>query len=69
VIYDGCPIIWPSQVQLETAQSDTESKYILLSQTLQLTIPLMHVVKELKEKLKLPMDIITKMQRKLFEEF
>jgi Reverse transcriptase (RNA-dependent DNA polymerase) len=68
VMYAGCPIIWASQLQPEIAQSVTESEYISLSQALRQTIPLMRLVKELKEKLDLPMDVIPKVQCKLFED-
>jgi hypothetical protein len=68
VMYAGCPIIWASQLQPEIAQSVTESEYIALSQALRQTIPLMRLVKELKEKLDIPMDTIPKVQCKLFED-
>jgi hypothetical protein len=68
VMYAGCPIIWASQLQPEIAQSVTESEFISLSQALRQTIPLMRLVKELKEKLEIPMDTIPKVQCKLFED-
>jgi hypothetical protein len=68
VMYAGCPIIWASQLQPEIAQSVTESEYISLSQALRQTIPLMRLVKEIKEKLDLPMDTVPKVQCKLFED-
>jgi hypothetical protein len=68
VMYAGCPIIWASQLQPEIAQSVTESEYIALSQALRQTIPLMRLVKELQEKLSIPMDTIPKVQCKLFED-
>jgi hypothetical protein len=67
-MYAGCPIIWASQLQPEIAKSVTESEYISLSQALRQTIPLMRFVKELKEKLDLPMDIIPKVHCQLFED-
>jgi hypothetical protein len=68
VMYAGCPIIWASQIQPEIAQSVTESEYISLSQALRQTIPLLRLVKELKDKLNLPMDTIPTVRCKLFED-
>jgi hypothetical protein len=68
VMYAGCPIIWASQLQPEITQSITESEYISLSQALRQTILSMRLVKELKEKLDLPMDTIPKVQCKLFKD-
>jgi hypothetical protein len=67
-MYAGCPIIWASQLQPEIAQSVTESAYISLSQELRQTIPLMRLVKEIQEKLDLPMETIPKVHCKLFED-
>jgi hypothetical protein len=68
VMYAGCLIIWASQLQPEIAQSVTESEYISLSQALHQTIPLMQLVKEIQEKLELPMETIPKVHFKLFED-
>jgi hypothetical protein len=67
-MYAGFPIIWASQLQAEIARSVTESEYISLSQALRQTIPLMRLVKEVKEKLNLPMDTIPTVQCTLFED-
>jgi Reverse transcriptase (RNA-dependent DNA polymerase) len=46
----GCPIFWASQLQTEIALSSTEAEYIGLSRALRETIPLMHLLKEMKKK-------------------
>jgi hypothetical protein len=68
VMYSGCPIIWGSQLQSEIALSTTEAEYIALSTALRQTIPLMRLVKEIKSKLKLPMDTIPKVFCTAFED-
>ena len=50
--YDGCPILWKSQLQTEICLSSTESEYVGLSYALREVIPIMEVVKEMR-KLKL----------------
>jgi hypothetical protein len=47
VNYAGCPIVWASKLQTETALSSTESEYMALSQTLREVLPLLRLVKEL----------------------
>ena len=49
ILYYGCPLIWKSQLQMEIALSSTESKYTGLSYALRKAIPLMTLLKELKE--------------------
>ena len=68
VMYAGCPIIWGSQLQTETALSTTESEYISLSTALRNTIPLMRLVKEMKEIMALPMETTPVVHCKLFED-
>jgi hypothetical protein len=60
VMYSGCPIIWASQLQSEIALSTTEAEYIALSTALRQTIPLMRLVKEIKEKLDLAIRVAEK---------
>jgi hypothetical protein len=59
IIYDGCPIIWESQLQSEFAMSMTEAEDLALSTALQY-IPLLSLVEEIKKNLQLPMDFIPK---------
>jgi hypothetical protein len=47
--YAGCPILWKSQLQTEVALSTTESKYTGLSYALQDAIPVMELLKEMKQ--------------------
>jgi hypothetical protein len=47
--YAGCPIVWASKMQTEVALSTTEAEYIALSTALRECIPLMSLLKEMKE--------------------
>jgi len=47
--YEGCPIVWKSQLQTEIALSSTESEYTGISYALREEIPLMNLMKEMKE--------------------
>ena len=49
ILYAGCPIIWASKMQTEIALSTTECEYVALSQSLREVLPLMRLVKELKD--------------------
>jgi hypothetical protein len=46
--YAGCPIVWQSKLQRETALSTTEAEYIALSAALREVISLMELLKEAK---------------------
>jgi hypothetical protein len=46
VKYMGCPIVWASRLQTETALSTTEAEYIRCSEALRTVIPLMDLLKE-----------------------
>ena len=50
ILYNGCPLIWKSQLQTEIALSSTESEYTGLSYALREPIPLMSLLDELKER-------------------
>jgi hypothetical protein len=47
--YAGCPIVWKSQLQTEIALSSTESEYTGLSYALREAIPIMELLKEMKQ--------------------
>lgn len=47
--YSACPIIWTSKLQSLVALSMTKAKYIAMSMTLHDVIPLMELIKELRE--------------------
>ena len=47
--YEGCPILWASQLQTEIALSSTESKFMVLFKALLTTIPIIELLKELRK--------------------
>ena len=49
IFYAGCPIIWASKLQTQTALSTTEAEYIAMSMSLRDVIPIMELIKEMKE--------------------
>jgi hypothetical protein len=49
IMYANCPIVWKSQMQTEIALSSTESEYTGLSYALREVIPIMELLKEMKE--------------------
>ena len=50
VFYAGCPIIWASKLQSQVALSTTEAEYIAMSMALRDVIPIMDLIKEMKER-------------------
>ena len=50
VQYNGCPILWKSQLQGEIALSSTESEYMGISYSLRDTIPIMDTLEEMRAK-------------------
>jgi hypothetical protein len=48
IMYEGCPMIWKSQLQTEIALSSTESEYIGISYALREVIPIMELLREMK---------------------
>jgi hypothetical protein len=49
ITYEGCPILWKSQMQTEICMSSTESEYVGLSYALREVIPIMELMKEMKQ--------------------
>ena len=49
ISYLGCPVLSKSQLQTEIALSTTESEYVSLSQALRKAIPLMEIMREMKQ--------------------
>ena len=49
VFYAACPIIWASKLQSQVALSMTEAEYIAMSMALHDVIPLMELIKEMRE--------------------
>ena len=68
VMYNGCPMIWKSQLQGEIALSSTESEYIGLSYALREVIPIMGLLKELKSRGFEVGDTVPKVHCKVFED-
>ena len=66
--YAGCPIIWKSQLQNEISLSSTESEYMGLSYALRQSIPLMELLKEMKDLGFKVLSRNTKVHCKVFED-
>ena len=49
IYYANCPVIWSSKLQTEIALSTTEAEYIALSQSLRDVLPLISLLRELKQ--------------------
>jgi hypothetical protein len=49
IFYTGCPIIWASKLQTQTALSNTEAKYIAMLMSLRDVIPIMELIQEMKD--------------------
>jgi hypothetical protein len=49
VFYAGCPIIWASKLQPQTALSTTEAECISMSMALCNVIPIMNQIQEMKD--------------------
>eukprot|EP00956_Cyclotella_meneghiniana_P028259 scaffold65189_cov41-Cyclotella_meneghiniana.AAC.1 len=49
VFYVKCPIIWASKLQTQVALSTTEAEYIAMSSALRDVIPVMELLKEMRE--------------------
>jgi hypothetical protein len=50
VFYTGCPIIWASKLQSQTALSTTEAEYITMSMAFCDIIPIMDLIQEMKDR-------------------
>jgi len=64
----GCPIIWHSKLQTQVALSTTEAEYIALSQSLRDTIPIINLLRELKEHGFTDTNPVPKIHCKVFED-
>ena len=64
----GIPIVHKSQLQSEIALSSTESEYTGLSYALRETIPIMELLKEMKEKGLKVLDHQPRVHCKVFED-
>ena len=68
VMYHGCPIVWKSQLQTEIALSSTEAEYTGLSYALREAIPIMELIKEMKQHGFLVKDGKTTIRCKVYED-
>jgi hypothetical protein len=68
ITYMGCPIAWASKLQVEIALSSTESEFIGLSHALRDLIPIMELVKELRENGFDMISVTPKVHCKVFED-
>ena len=68
VSYEGCPLLWKSQLQGEIALSSTESEYIGISYSLREVIPVMELLKEMKRHKFPVMGTTPKVHCKVFED-
>ena len=50
IFYAGCPIIWASKLQSQVALSTTEAEYIAMSMALCDIIPIMELLREMRER-------------------
>ena len=50
ITYAGCPIVWASKLQRESALSRTEAEYMAISEAFRLLLPLMGLLEEAREK-------------------
>ena len=64
----GCPILWKSQLQGEISLSSTKSEYNGLSYALRDAIPVMELLKEMKEKGFAIAHTVAQMHCKVFED-
>ena len=65
--YANCNIIWCSKLQTEIALSTTESEYIALSQSLRDTLPLMELLREIRNAIPSPENLPV-LHCKIFED-
>jgi len=68
ICYNNVPIMWKSQLQHEIALSTTEAEYTGLSYALREAIPIMNLLKEMKEKKSNVSDGVAKVHCKVFED-
>jgi len=65
--YYGVPVHWVSKLQSEISLSTTEAEYIALSTAMRDLLPMMTMLKELKDTLQLP-EITYKCHANVFED-
>jgi hypothetical protein len=68
ISFAKCPILWASKLQTKYTLSTTESEYVSLSTALRQVIPLMGLLKEMKEHGVVEKDYCPKVFCKAFED-
>ena len=68
ICYNDVPITWKSQLQHEIALSTTEAEYTSLSYALREAIPIMNLLKEMKERKFDVSNKIAKVHCKVYED-
>ena len=68
ITYEKCPVIWKSQMQTEVCLSSTESEYVGLSYALREVIPIMEIIKEMKQLKLISTSTCPKVHCRVFED-
>ena len=68
VTFAGCPVIWTSKLQAQIALSTTEAEYIALSQSLRDVIPMMQLLREVREQGYTTCSAVPRVHCKCFED-
>jgi hypothetical protein len=66
ILFAGCPLLWTSRLQTDTALSTTESEYISLSDALRETISMMRLLKEITQHDIVNIDAVPVVKCRLF---
>ena len=67
--FDGCPLLWVSKLQQETALSTLHAEYVALSQSLRELLPMKELVKEVVAGFGLdPSSIVFNTKSTVFED-
>ena len=68
VLINGCPILWKSKLQTETAWSTMEAEYVALSSACRDLIPVIHLVDELSKQYSLGDKDIPMIKTTIYED-
>ena len=66
--FAGCPIAWGSRLQTHIALSTTEAEYIALSTAMREVIPIINIIKELRDRNFIKADSRADFHCKVFED-
>ena len=59
LIFDGCPLLWVSKLQMEITLSTTEAEYIALSQSMRDLLPTKELIVELLPQFGIKLENVT----------